>query len=673
MLLVSLPGQVKADLASVEAVAGDSPILLLRSNETPSEKVAVATFRAGAADQDVGVTVLDGVSQGVPAPATRSNGPNLAAAFDGQRGAIIVQQSSEYDASDLPAEFAIELWVKPAKEGGTYQNLVAKGNQADDARIRYTVLYFGQAVGTIRTGTIRFDCGGNAQYVLDSNTAIPVGKWTHLAITYTPEHGGDLNLYINGQLDAQRTGLISSPAAKGEPLVIGALSINGPTSPLVNHFRGELDEIAIFDHALSPERVRAHFVGQIAPAPQFEKDIRPILEKHCYACHSEDAHEAELDLRTVTGMLRGGTSGPAITRGASDASLLVELLSKGEMPPKGEEKPTAWELALVSFWVDRGALTEESVVEPAAASLLHPEDRQFWAFQRPTKAPIPVVQQPQRVRSPIDAFLLARLEAQGLNFSADADRLTLLRRASFDLLGLPPSLEEMDAFLSDTAADAYERLLDRLLESPHYGERWGRHWLDAAGYVDNRYFDGDAATVYVNENIWRYRDYVVRSLNADKPFDRFITQQLAGDELVDWQAAAEFTDEIRDSLIATGYLRSIEDHTADAQYGIEKRYEVLFGVMEMVSSGLLGLTLECCRCHNHKYDPIPQADYYRMMAAFEPAMNVHNWKKPDERFIADVPLVQRAAIDKQNAQIDRKTSTISKYKPPSYGRNVTTG
>jgi hypothetical protein len=285
-------------------------------------------------------------------------------------------------------------------------------------------------------------------------------------------------------------------------------------------------------------------------------------------------------------------------------------------------------------------------------------DQTHWAFQPPQKEPIPAVKQVDRVRTPIDAFLLARLETQGLTFSEDTDRLTLMRRAFFDLIGLPPTRHEVESYLADSRPDAYERLIDRLLASPHYGERWGRHWLDVAGYVDNVSYDGDLTFMSVHEGIWRYRDYVIGAFNSDKPFNRFLIEQLAGDELVDWRRAERFTPRILELLTATGYLRSIEDHTNAEQYGIPQRYEVLFRTMEMVSTSLLGLTMDCCRCHDHKYDPISQRDYYRMMAWFEPALNVHSWIQPKSRFLADVPPKERATIDQQNAEIDKKIEQL---------------
>ena len=394
------------------------------------------------------------------------------------------------------------------------------------------------------------------------------------------------------------------------------------------------------------------------PAPSFETDVLPILARHCHGCHGEDASEGQLDLRTLSEILRGGESGPAIVRGDTGASLLVDLVARGQMPPDaagdpGSEVPAA-DMAVLRRWVRSGAAASEQVVplEPRAA--VGAAERATWAFQPPRKVPLPAVAATERVRTPIDAFLLARLEAEGLSFSPDTDRRTLARRATFDLTGLPPEPERVEAFVADPRPDAYERLVDELLASPHYGERWGRHWLDAAGYVDNK-LDNDLATLYSsNEAMWRYRDWVIRAFNDDKPFDRFLVEQLAGDELVDWRTADRFTPETVSLLEATGFLRTVDDHTNEPQYGVEKRYEVVNETVAMVSTALLGLTMDCCRCHNHKYDPLPQRDYYRLMACFEPAYNVNAWKIPKERFLADVSPAERKAIDEHNAAIDER-------------------
>ena len=399
--------------------------------------------------------------------------------------------------------------------------------------------------------------------------------------------------------------------------------------------------------------------GDAGMVPRFERDILPILARHCHDCHGADAQEAQFDARTLSMLVRGGENGPALVPGQPKRSLLFDLLARGEMPPEGEEKPSADELVLIRRWIEAGTPADEQFQSLPPLTSVRAEDRQHWAFRAPVQRPVPTIRARDRVRSPVDAFLLSTLEAKGLAFSSEADRSTLLRRASFDLIGLPPTPAEVADFRHDARPDAYERLIDRLLASRHYGERWGRHWLDAAGYVDNRLFDGDLSTIYPNEGIWRYRDYVVRAHNADKPWDRFLAEQLAGDELVDWRKAETFTSEVRESLIATGYLRSIEDPTSEPQYGIAKRYEVMFDLMSMVSTSLLGLTMECARCHNHKYDPLPQRDYYRLLAVFEGAFHVHHWKKPQDHWLADVAPIERTAIDAHNAEVDKQIKGLN--------------
>jgi hypothetical protein len=400
--------------------------------------------------------------------------------------------------------------------------------------------------------------------------------------------------------------------------------------------------------------------AKFPPPPSFEKDILPILARSCHECHGAETQESQLDLRTLAAMLRGGDNGPAIVRGHPERSYLIDLISRGEMPPDENEKLSPDQLALLRRWIKAGTPAEEKVGKISPRSFVSAEDRKFWAFNKPIKRALPKVQQIDRVRSPIDRFVLEKLATKGLSFSPDVDRVTLLRRAYFDLIGLPPTPAEIDAFLNDTRPDAYERLLQRLLESPHYGERWGRHWLDAAGFVDVRLFDGDLATIYLNEGMSRYRDYVIRAFNADKPWDRFITEQLAGDELADWKSAETFTPEIRDLLVATSFLRNIEDPTSEPQYGVKQRYDVLFDLMQTVSTSLLGLTMECSRCHNHKYDPISQRDYFRLMSCFESAYNVNDWLKPQQRWLADVSPAERQTIDQLNKTIDGETAGLQK-------------
>src|SRR5262249_38337408 len=254
--------------------------------------------------------------------------------------------------------------------------------------------------------------------------------------------------------------------------------------------------------------------------------------------------------------------------------------------------------------------------------LVADQDRQFWAFQPPVAVTPPAVHDAGRVRNPVDAFVLKKLEDKGLTLAPEADRLTLLRRASFDLVGLPPSPDEIRAFVADAAPGAYERMIDRLLASPRYGERWGRYWLDCAGYADS---DGKRNIDPVRPFAFRYRDYVIRSFNADKAYDRFLLEQIAGDELADYEHGP-LTTEVYDYLVATGFLRQVPDGTGTSVVNlVPDRLDVIADQMEVFGATVLGLTLKCARCHSHKYDPIPQRDYYRMLAVFRGALDEYDW------------------------------------------------
>ncbi len=376
-------------------------------------------------------------------------------------------------------------------------------------------------------------------------------------------------------------------------------------------------------------------VTQAAPAVT-QHDIIPIVERRCTVCHGARQREAELDLRTRAAMLRGGKSGPAIMPGKPDDSLVIQKLRAGEMPPlkrivEVSIKPIEpAEVELLARWIALGA--PEVEIEPDVASsdpdpLVSDQDRTFWAFH-----PLPTSEQiripsanSDRVRNPIDAFLLERLEAKGLTLAPEADRQTLIRRASFDLTGLPPEPAELQAFLVDSDPRAYETLIDRLLASPRYGERWARHWLDLAGYADS---EGKREQDLLRPAAYRYRDYVIRSFNADKPYDRFLLEQIAGDELADYEHASEITEEIYDNLVATGFLRMAPDPTWFSLTNfLPDRMEVIADEIDVLGSGVMGLTMKCARCHNHKYDPIPQRDYYRLLDVFKGAFDEHDWMK----------------------------------------------
>ena len=372
--------------------------------------------------------------------------------------------------------------------------------------------------------------------------------------------------------------------------------------------------------------------------PTFEKDIRPILKAHCFDCHGEgEKLKGGLDLRLQRLMFKGGDDGAVIVPSKPEKSLLFKLVQSGEMP-KRDKKLTPEQVAMIKSWIAAGAKTARP--EPAElprGAVITEEERAFWSFQPIHQPKVPATKRKDRARTPIDAFLVASMAKKKLSFSPDAEKVTLLRRACFDLIGLPPTPAQVEAFLADTAPDAYEKLIDRLLDSPHYGERWGRHWLDIAGYADSDgYSDADPPRGYS----YKYRDYVIRSFNTDKPFDRFITEQLSGDELARATQADPkdaLTDpQKRELLIATGFLRMGADGTATPALADPDavRNQVVADTIKIVSTSLLGLSVGCAQCHDHRYDPIPQTDYYRLRAVIEPAYDWKNWRTPDQRLIS---------------------------------------
>ncbi len=405
----------------------------------------------------------------------------------------------------------------------------------------------------------------------------------------------------------------------------------------------------------------ALYAGADSNGPDFLRDVSPILERACWKCHGQNERKAKLDLRTASAMRVGGERGPVIVEGPADTSPLLQRLVDGTMPPEDEPRLSLDEIQVIRLWLDAGApMDSYAAADPSVtAPLVTDEDREYYAFRQLVRPGLPRVEQHERARTAIDHFVLARLEEQHLGYSADADRQTLLRRACFDLLGLPPSSEDVDQFVTSSSPLAYQRLLDRLLASPHFGERWGRHWLDVAGYVDVYGSDENASSIKLPPGGWKYRDYVIQSFNRDKPFDRFLTEQIAGDELVDWRRMPELTAETKDMLIATGFLRTAIDDTDQGVLNIpSNRYAVLFDQIEIFGSSVFGLTLQCARCHSHKYDPIPARDYYRLMANFMPAYNPGDWMTLKNRKIADVGLVQQQQMDAHNAQCDEQIKPL---------------
>ena len=403
---------------------------------------------------------------------------------------------------------------------------------------------------------------------------------------------------------------------------------------------------------------------------RFDKEVLPLFRQRCVQCHGAGKPMGGLDLRSFSGMIAGSANGPVVAEGFSEKSVLLRKLSSRAMPPPGAGQPLAEaQIATIRSWVDKGHFLDPAEPEPqrereftkAEAPDITEKDRAFWSFRKPVAVTPPKVRTTSRVRTPLDSFLLSRLEAKGLSFSPDAPAITLARRAYLDLIGLPPSPEELRAFTDDTKPGAYERLIDRLLASPQYGERWGRYWLDAAGYVDTNDKDFDPAHVELAEGIWRYRDYVIQSLNRDKPWDRFLTEQIAGDELVDWRNATKYTPETLELLTATGYMRTVLDITdADITNLPVERYETLFKLVEKVSSSTMGMTVGCARCHSHKFDPIPQRDYYRTLALFTSAYNPTNWLQPKNRRLYTISKPEQEEAARHNKEVDQALEDLEK-------------
>jgi hypothetical protein len=343
--------------------------------------------------------------------------------------------------------------------------------------------------------------------------------------------------------------------------------------------------------------------------PFFEQQVRPLLEQNCHQCHSGSKPKGGLRLDWRGGVLKGGESGAAVTLDDPRSSLLLEAVNYAgfEMPPRG--KLPQDKIDVFTKWIDLGLPWTPGEDKPPADKIaahappqINDETRAHWSFQPIQRPEVPPVRDSTWGKTPIDPFILSRLEQNKLTPAGPAAKAALLRRAYYDLTGLPPEPREVAAFLADDSPDAWETVVDRLLASPHYGEHWGRHWLDLVRYAETNSYERDGAKPFV----WRYRDYVIRSLNDDKPYDQFVREQLAGDEL---------DEPMPESIVATGYYRLgiWDDEPVDP---LQAHYDDLDDVLKTTGEVFLGLTVGCARCHDHKLDPIPQADYYRLLSFF---------------------------------------------------------
>jgi hypothetical protein len=395
--------------------------------------------------------------------------------------------------------------------------------------------------------------------------------------------------------------------------------------------------------------------GLAADEVDFQSQIAPLLIRSCVACHNASDPAGGLNLTRRDKALAGGESGrAAIVPGDTAASHLLERLTAGEMPPEGKgARLSAEQIALVGRWISAGATWPAD--RQLSASELTTDvraGRDWWSLQPPRRPSIPKVERPERVRTPIDAFVLAELDRRGLSLSDDADRATLIRRATLDLHGLPPAPEAIATFVADTAPDAYERLIDRLLASPRYGERWARHWLDVARFGESNGYETNTA----RPNAWPYRDWVIRALNEDMPYPRFVLEQLAGDQL--------------ESDAATGFLvGGAHDVVAspDVELTLQQRLNDLDDMISTTSTAFLGLTIGCAKCHDHKFDPVSQNDYYAMQAFFS---GVRHGER--ELRTPDSPRRQRqeaeardqlAAVERAAAQLTARHQPLARLEP----------
>jgi cytochrome c553 len=378
------------------------------------------------------------------------------------------------------------------------------------------------------------------------------------------------------------------------------------------------------------------------PADSFEKSVRPLLSANCFTCHGSEKQKGGLRLDSRAAMLTGGDSGPAIVPGHPEESLLVKAIHYADeprMPPKG--KLSADAIAALTVWIKQGApwpSTETQIRASTSARefKITAKDRAFWSFQPITEPTLPLVKNGAWPKAPLDHFVLAKLEANGLKPAEPADKRTLIRRATLDLIGLPPAVEEIEAFLRDDSPDAFAKVVDQLLASSHYGERWARHWLDVA-----RYGEDQAHTFQARKypNGYRYRDWLIRAFNEDMPYDRFIKEQLAADLLGE--------ADLRERLPALGFFA-----LGPVYYGDPKKLDQIDDRIDTLTRGFLGLTVACARCHDHKFDPIPTKDYYALAGVFASSE------------YSEVPLVPQAVVDEAKHKLtdaDKKKNV-----PPGY-------
>lgn len=396
----------------------------------------------------------------------------------------------------------------------------------------------------------------------------------------------------------------------------------------------------------------------------YNEKVLPILEASCFECHGPESElKGGLFLGNREGILEGGESGPAVDTDALEDSLFIDAINYGsyEMPPDSQLPDD--EIAILTAWVKAGAVIPEDseferpeIKHSNPATLVTEETKNYWAFRPVANPPVPRVRNTGRVSNSVDNFILQKLEAAVLSPASPAQKQQLIRRAYYDLTGLPPSIDDIEAFVNDDSDGAFEKVIDRLLDSPQYGERWGRHWLDLVRYAESNSYERDGTKPF----IWRYRDYVIKSFNEDKPYTQFIKEQLAGDE---------FEPPTPDSIVATGYYRlGIWDDEPVSQK--QALYDDLDDILLTTSQVFLGLTMNCARCHDHKIDPLPQKDYYSFLAFFSGfrRYGVRSHPSVEDNSIGPIAVNEkdrdrnaaRKALDRELGEQDRKINNVNR-------------
>lgn len=515
------------------------------------------------------------------------------------------------DACKRSHELTIEAWVKPenVQQAGPARIVSLS---ADASRRNFTLGQDGAKLD------VRLRAEATSENGLPSLSSAAGSLKTELThVVYTRNVGGEATLYLNGKPGAAKKLDGKLTNWSDDFRLILANEAGGDRA-----WRGELHLVAIYSRALSEQEVAQNFAAGarfsaidyaalLPPAAErkvdFVKDVQPIFRAACFECHAEGNEEGGLNLGIKSRAEEGGDHGPAWTAGESAKSRLVHLVAGVErqavMPPEGE-RLSKEQIGILRAWIDQGANWPDGV------DVLNPRverARQHWAFQKLKAVDLPEVKDLTWSRTPIDRFVLARLEAQGLRPSQPIELRKLVRRVYFDVVGLPPSPEELDAICAAKDPHAeFRALIDRLLASPQYGERWARHWLDVARYADSNGQEGDQDRPHA----WRYRDFVIQSLNDDLAFDTFVRWQLAGDE---------YEPENISACVATGFLtagpHTVLENTFLEEERLRNRYNELDDMLATIGTGMLGLTIGCARCHDHKYDAIPARDYYRMLSA----------------------------------------------------------